>query len=97
MRGEHKHLVLELLRKYDIDLNIDLSKHVVTPLYHAAQLEDVQLVKIFFDKRADPTVESFEGTPPIRAIEKDNEELVSLLVHKIDRTHCTQALGQAVR
>lgn len=67
-------------------------------MYHAVELEDVQLVNIFLDAGAESNMKkSLARVPLIKAVEKGNEELTELLVQRTDRVNCTLALGQAVR
>lgn len=98
LKARYKHLVPQLLEEYGMDLNLYLFHPQVTPLYHAVELEDVQVAKWFLDAGAEPNMkQSLKTAPLIRAVEKGNEELTELLVQRTDRVNCTLALGQAVR
>lgn len=97
LKANYKHLVPQLLQNYGMDLNIRLFKPMVTPLYHATELEDVQLAKMFLSKGADPNIECMGRNPLIRAVEKRNEELTKILILNTDRVRSTKALCQAVR
>lgn len=98
LKARYKHLIPQLLGEYGMDSNFYLFHPEVTPLYHAVELEDVELEKRFLDAGAEPDMKkSLKRVPLIRAVEKGNEELTELLVQSTDRVNCTLALGQAVR
>lgn len=97
MKANYKHLVPQLLQNYGMDLNIYLFLPEVTPLYHATESEDVQLVKMFLNEGANPNMGCVGRNPLIGAVEKRNEELTKILVQRTDRVLSTKALCQAVR
>lgn len=71
----------------------------MTPLEWAAEHENFHLVKAFLDKGADAsfTFTMFHSSPAlIKAVQKGNHGLGSVLVQKTDRLACTKALGLAV-
>lgn len=98
LKAGYTHLIPQLLKEYGMDLNIYLPMSRTTPLYHAVELEDVRLAKVFLNAGAEPNMKPrLETVPLIRAVEKHNEELTELLVRRTDRVNCTLALSQAVR
>ncbi|PON27722.1 AGC/AKT protein kinase [Trichoderma gamsii] len=98
LKARYKHLIPQLLGEYGMDSNFYLFHPEVTPLYHAVELEDVELAKRFLDAGAESNMKkSLKRVPLIRAVEKGNQELTELLVQSTDRVNCTLALGQAVR
>jgi serum/glucocorticoid-regulated kinase 2 len=84
-----------------MDLNFEIFHHAqprMTPLEWAAEHENFHLVKTFLDKGADAsfTFTMFHSSPAlIKAVQKGNHGLVSVLGQKTDRLACTKALGLA--
>jgi serum/glucocorticoid-regulated kinase 2 len=70
----------------------------VTPLKWAVEHERLDLVNLFLKNGADAnfTVSPRHWPALVKAVKCKSQELVKILMHKMDRTSCTRALGWAV-
>jgi serum/glucocorticoid-regulated kinase 2 len=96
LKAGYKHVVPPL-SEYGMDLNIKIFRHGQTPLEWATEHENLDLVKLFLDKGANANFTIGIGGPALmKAVEKENQGLVEVLVQKTDRVPSTRALGLAV-
>ncbi|KAL2016672.1 hypothetical protein VTK56DRAFT_3174 [Thermocarpiscus australiensis] len=109
LQAGYDRAIAQLLEKYGAtDLNIWISVGKppgrTTPLQWATEQENPVLVSLFLEKGADASFLNasisggmHQGGPAlIKAVEKGNRELATLLVSKTDRVASTRALGLAV-
>lgn len=99
LKNKYMHLVPTLLEEYSVNLNFQLGFAHTTPLDYVTGLQEVDMVRLFLANCADSNLEhghTLGGRPLLSAVQKENQELVQMLVERTDRIPCTRALGHAV-
>ncbi|KAK7731089.1 Serine/threonine-protein kinase [Cytospora paraplurivora] len=99
LKAGYLQVVDQLLKNYSgMDLNIRILHTWYTPLQWATEQENLGLVRLFLDHGADPN--SHDPAPRdhalLRAVRKNNRELVEALVYRTNRVFRTAALGLAI-
>ncbi|KAH8817171.1 ankyrin repeat-containing domain protein [Xylogone sp. PMI_703] len=100
LKATHKPVVRQLL-DYGVNLNFRFSRenmtYLPTPLEWTVENEDLDLVRLFLDKGADANfVIRKDKSALLRAVAKDNVQLVKTLVRETHRVVSTIALRWAV-